>query len=426
MANNIYIGNRYVPVFANPVEWNNLREYEPLTMVTYQGTTYTSRQTVPVGTALDNTDYWVVTGNYNAQVDEYRQETAEVSTGLTSEITNRTDADYMLSGGDLLCIGDSYLKGSTPEAGVYIKSWGDYLADHMGRTINVNYFKYAYGGAGFVNTVDGHNFGTLLADAHNDIENPNKVGTIVVLGGRNDGTSNNLLPNLRTFISNAKTYFPNAKIYYTYGSAFISDTPRTILFGTEMYERANGDAIYLGNSSKYFSAYKNAYYDSQGTHPSADGQQMLGDRIFGAINGAGMPSITRDNLTLEGDGYYLNRIANDVYTFGSYDRQERILEVENFNANGQTLAFSRSFAEDDNFYFNRTSANYFTCHAPCVMQIGGTSGKYYFGTCIVRLNGTTVSYYPIAINDDNSGHVTGTLTKLYIHPFEMQIPVELI
>ena len=79
MANNIYIGNRYVPVFANPVEWDNLREYEPLTIVTYNGTAYTSKQTVPVGTALNNTDYWVVTGNYNAQVEAYRREVLELN-----------------------------------------------------------------------------------------------------------------------------------------------------------------------------------------------------------------------------------------------------------------------------------------------------------------------------------------------------------
>lgn len=77
MANNIYIGNRYVPVFANPVEWDNLREYEPLTIVTYQGTSYTSKKRVPVGIGLDNKDYWVVTGNYNAQVEAYRQEVEE-------------------------------------------------------------------------------------------------------------------------------------------------------------------------------------------------------------------------------------------------------------------------------------------------------------------------------------------------------------
>lgn len=433
MANNVYVGNRYVPIFANPVEWDSLRTYEPLTIVTYNGTSYTSRQNVPAGIQLSDSNYWVVTGNYNEQVEMYRREVEEyadsveeVQSNLTSESTTRANADYMLGGGDLLCIGDSYLKGSTPTSEI-IKSWGDYLADFMGKTKNVDYFKYAYGGAGFVNTVDGHNFISLLNDAHNSIQNPNKVGTIVVLGGRNDGTSANLLPNIRTFMTNARNYFPKAKIYYTYGSAFVYDPPRTILYGSEQYERANMDgAIYMGNCSKYFSAYKNAYYDSEGAHPTPQGQKMLGCRIFGAINGEGFPSINRDNLSLTGEGYYINRISNDVYTLASYSRQERTLNVENFNANGQTLAFSRSFEDDNNFYFNRTSENYFTTTAPCVMQIGGSSGKYYLGECIIRLNGKTLEFYPLAVNETNSGHVTGTLTKLFVHPFEIQIPVCII
>lgn len=76
--NNIYVGNRYVPIFANPIEWDNLRVYEPLTIVTYQGTAYTSKKTVPVGTDLSNTEYWVVTGNYNAQVEMYRKDVEDV------------------------------------------------------------------------------------------------------------------------------------------------------------------------------------------------------------------------------------------------------------------------------------------------------------------------------------------------------------
>ena len=39
-----YVGARYVPVFANPLEWSDTREYEPLTIVTYQGNSYTSMQ----------------------------------------------------------------------------------------------------------------------------------------------------------------------------------------------------------------------------------------------------------------------------------------------------------------------------------------------------------------------------------------------
>ena len=78
MAYREYIGSRYVPMFGrkgeSSTEWNNTAPYEPLTVVTYQGNSYTSRQYVPVGIPISNTDFWAPTGNYNAQVEAYRQE----------------------------------------------------------------------------------------------------------------------------------------------------------------------------------------------------------------------------------------------------------------------------------------------------------------------------------------------------------------
>lgn len=99
--NNIYIGNRYVPIFADPVEWNNLREYEPLTIVTYQGTSYTSKQTVPVGTPLNDTNYWVVTGNYNAQVAELLKQVTQLNTDFSDFISKYFPYDDILSIGKL-------------------------------------------------------------------------------------------------------------------------------------------------------------------------------------------------------------------------------------------------------------------------------------------------------------------------------------
>lgn len=69
-----YVGARYVPVFADPLEWDNTRTYEPLTIVYYQGNSYTSRQAVPVGIPITNENFWVITGNYNAQIEAYRAE----------------------------------------------------------------------------------------------------------------------------------------------------------------------------------------------------------------------------------------------------------------------------------------------------------------------------------------------------------------
>lgn len=73
---NTYIGARYVPKFSDTPgsEWDNSIQYEPLTIVLYQGNSYTSKTFVPIGVDINNTTYWAPTGNYNAQVEQYRQE----------------------------------------------------------------------------------------------------------------------------------------------------------------------------------------------------------------------------------------------------------------------------------------------------------------------------------------------------------------
>lgn len=78
-----YIGARYVPVFAEPIEWDINKPYESLTIVTYQGNSYTSKCAVPGGTDITNSRYWAKTGDYNAQVAEYRAAVGDLSTQVT-------------------------------------------------------------------------------------------------------------------------------------------------------------------------------------------------------------------------------------------------------------------------------------------------------------------------------------------------------
>lgn len=56
-----YIGARYVPVFDG--DWDPSKNYENLTIVNYEGFTYTSKIPVPRGTLPTDTDYWVLTGS---------------------------------------------------------------------------------------------------------------------------------------------------------------------------------------------------------------------------------------------------------------------------------------------------------------------------------------------------------------------------
>lgn len=98
-----YIGARYVPIFGrkdeDSIEWDNTGEYEPLTIVLYQGNSYTSRQFVPVGVEITNEDFWAITGNYNAQIELYRRETAavrEIAEGAQSDIDTLLPKSYFV------------------------------------------------------------------------------------------------------------------------------------------------------------------------------------------------------------------------------------------------------------------------------------------------------------------------------------------
>lgn len=95
-----YIGARYVPKFFenenNTPEWAPNVQYEPLTIVTYNQNSYTSKKPVPasVGNPSDNPTYWASTGNYNAQVEAYRQEVVQFKNDILDQIGTVSPMDY--------------------------------------------------------------------------------------------------------------------------------------------------------------------------------------------------------------------------------------------------------------------------------------------------------------------------------------------
>lgn len=80
-----------MPLFADPIDWDNTKTYEPLTIVYHQGNSYTSRQSVPAGVDTTDTTYWALTGNYNAQIEQYRKETASKLSTVTTDGTLKGD-----------------------------------------------------------------------------------------------------------------------------------------------------------------------------------------------------------------------------------------------------------------------------------------------------------------------------------------------
>lgn len=91
MSYNTYIGARYIPIFEG--DWDITKDYEPLTIVSSEGNSYTSKTYVPRGADIKNEKYWACSGNYNAQVESYRKET-EKAIGKYNSLNIANVLDY--------------------------------------------------------------------------------------------------------------------------------------------------------------------------------------------------------------------------------------------------------------------------------------------------------------------------------------------
>ena len=71
-------------------EWDESKEYDRLDVVLYEGSSYTSKKPTPAGIDILDEEYWVLTGNYNSQVESYRQEVIGLQEEITSEVNDIT------------------------------------------------------------------------------------------------------------------------------------------------------------------------------------------------------------------------------------------------------------------------------------------------------------------------------------------------
>lgn len=244
-----YIGARYVPLFSDPIEWDDSNSYEPLTVVTYQGGSYVSKQSVPVGVSIENEDYWLLWADYNAQIEAYRAEvqandakvdkmatntgvsTSETeSPSLATKISNIasntgvsdtsistpslatriTSLETLIAQNDLmLAFGDSF--GEDTDCAPYY--WWKVVAD----ILHLNVKSYCSGGDGFTPTAGQTTFTDQLNAASLDESFDNDDAKIVILyGGLNDHGHGYLASDVHDYIvqyiNTAKQNFPNAKI----------------------------------------------------------------------------------------------------------------------------------------------------------------------------------------------------------------------
>lgn len=206
LINRQYVGARYVPKLMG--EWNKALQYEALSIVTHLGNSFTSKVPVPVNIDITNTDYWVNTGNYNAQVEAYRTETAQLKTVLNNETANRKNADK----DNILWIGDSYSV-----------NYNHKLPNGVRNMLNAkNWYEYSKGGAGFAGAWAGANFNDLIELAKNEMSDTQKemIKYVYIVGGANDSSFEwtQLKDKVVSTVQNARNSFPNAQVCFIFAS----------------------------------------------------------------------------------------------------------------------------------------------------------------------------------------------------------------
>ena len=334
-----YVGARYVPVFANPLEWSDTREYEPLTIVTYQGNSYTSMQYVPTSISIADTAYWALTGNFNAQVESYRAEVrafddrinanaAAINANATAINANTTainanaaaiaqeNADRTTN--VMLAFGDSYGVDTISQGPV----WCEITANKLQATELHN---YCVGGATF-NTTKEKNFFVQVDKAISEIKNPEYVKYVGIVGGTNDG-SNSIADAIVSLVAKINSAFPNAVI----GIGLNASKQDILSYGAKQKRIAalnlNGNfATPVFIDSVVYTQLANGCMMDDNIHPTAKGSNRIGTLMTCVLKGA-IGSVVATNETVNNQ-----IISSNLRTFIPSMIGRRIQYIGSINA----------------------------------------------------------------------------------------------
>lgn len=225
-----YVGARYVPRFyegSDGANWTANTQYEPLTIVTRNGNSYTSKKPVPasIGAPESNPEYWVSTGIYNQQVEDLRQQVETISddltgyserlTGAESDIESLQKTDSRMLNRKVIFISDSFCSGNIGGSGLANGIFTTFC-DHAGLTANDNAKVYYQGGSGFIVHPNGKTFMNLAEDAVAEDFFPAEDVTdiMVVTAGNDGGQAMNAVNTAWNAVRNyLHTHFPNARIF---------------------------------------------------------------------------------------------------------------------------------------------------------------------------------------------------------------------
>lgn len=242
-----FIGPRIVPLVMGDYTalGGKTRSWDFYVLVTYQGGSYVSRSFVPIGVEITDTNYWVLFGDWNAQIEAYHHEVVNLSqivddntddiasikteqtsqnvsisallssvAGNTATIGDHTSQLNTLNNkvllSDIVVVGDSYTTGFQAGQAVITK-----LGTRIGTKLGLNVHQYGVNASGYLLGGDTNKtFYQQLQDAVADNSyNHQRVKHVLIIGGRNDTDETiTFLNQVRATIQYAHDSFVNAMV----------------------------------------------------------------------------------------------------------------------------------------------------------------------------------------------------------------------
>lgn len=277
LINRQYVGARYVPKVMG--EWNKALQYEALSIVTYAGNSFTSKVPVPANIDISNKSYWVNTGNYNAQVEAYRQQTAQLENHLNTEIIDRKNDTK----DNILWIGDSYSV-----------NYNHKLPNGVRYMLNAkNWYEYSKGGAGFLGAWAGASFNDLIELAKNEMSASQKemIKYVYIVGGANDSSFSwtQLKDKVVSTVQNARNSFPNAQVCFIFASCAY-DTYQDLF--TKTKNMANDNYVPCIFALPYYYL-TGAFYNTDNLHFTEEATNYIINVISSLLCGSNyIPTVT--------------------------------------------------------------------------------------------------------------------------------------
>lgn len=393
LINRQYVGARYVPKVMG--EWNKALQYEALSIVTYLGNSFTSKVPVPPNIDITNKTYWVNTGNYNAQVEEYRKETENVANDLKDYKNSlKTFALYF---------GNSYSRGvgSSNNKGLYALTKDIYDDSKL----------YSGDGTGFVDYGEHANdtFLTHLEHAINDTSyDHNKVTHINIIGAwgesreiAKDGAiegAKKIGDAIQGFMGLVKQHFPNCKevnyawceIRYFYQQSLygIDNTARSEWLVNSVMSKACEQLgmRYLGWCGWNWN-FSNYYVSADKYHPNDSGYSKIAECLKNQLQNASLSyasSIKHTSITDDE-----NNVAEIGYVVNPYSCSLTVFNLD-LKTTGKRLAFdlSKLLSDDDTIFSN----------------IAFPLNNFVYNPIVSNDDGTVIKLAPIRVIYENGKH----------------------